>query len=306
MNFLPILLLGGAAAFMMAQPKKKKSKIVNKGNYSYTRDCKKLYIKGIDADTENPTEEQLQLLHEFVQSDLVPAFDAARQAMFAEMGDGMDDTGVFIIELSARAANHLMGDCALKEGHRPHAGLAMFTVAMANVAGYLVQSGVDAAEATKEIAREMALVTKAQLESGGSVDIMKLIREEKANPTSLPSEPDAPAPVPSIPVEPDVPVELLPENPFDIVKFSKGDTAFYTLPLGRSIIVEATKLPNRDLRVGSNSVFDSSTVRVRKIGGAVVITLIGEAMASNIVVVHMVDTITGQSVGQMAFDVSPV
>lgn len=201
-QFLPILLLGGAAVYVVTQKKKpaKKSKItpgkpphsvkvIDKGTYSYTSNCQKFLIGGADIasyNTKNLSPSRKAVLRAF-EAELMKATKAEH---LSHAGDTkFDDRPLWMWEFAVGVAERLAPECNVKEG-KPLSKVASAIIGLTFVelAKYYASIGSDPAEVIVELVYSIIPVAKHLQDIGAKdiedpkFDLIGFIKKVRKNP----------------------------------------------------------------------------------------------------------------------------
>ena len=185
MNFLPILLMGGAAAVVVSASGKKKgskSRVIDMGLYSYSSNCKHLWIGSLDVAKPGAIHldaEQNEVMNQFVAGPLQSAIKAAVETREGDPKWG--DKPFWITELALGTVAELVPRCKFKEGNPTGAAaLALLPLVLGRIGVYLHEHGVDSKDFLAAAALETMLMAQASAKAGGKVDIVKMIREARS------------------------------------------------------------------------------------------------------------------------------
>lgn len=187
----PIILIAAAAGAVYLFSNKKKStdkkaaaSIIDKGTYSYSSDCKHLWVGGVDiasSDVVKLTKEQNEAMNRFVSNAVVPAIVAEANS---KTDPSWDDQPFAITEWALGAIARIVPGCEYKEGKPANAtAAALLPLTMAHIELHVIQSGGNMNDFAVMIAAEMIWMARAHAESKGKpVDIIKFIRQVRENP----------------------------------------------------------------------------------------------------------------------------
>ena len=184
-NFLPVLLIAGAAAVVVSASVKKKSKskprVIDMGLYSYSSDCKRLWIGDVDVTTPAALQlnaEQNEAMGKFVAGPLESAITAAVADRSGDSSWG--ERPFWITELGLGVIAKLVPQCKFVEG-RPtgKAALALLPLAFGRIGLHMNELGLSSKEFLAAAAEETALMAKAAAKKGGTIDLVKTIREAR-------------------------------------------------------------------------------------------------------------------------------
>ena len=183
---LPLIIAAAAGVYIVTSGKKRsrpKSRIIDKGSYSYSSDCNHLWIAGFDVaqiDTVKPNDQQAAAIRQFGEEVTSPAAAAALAAKYGGVAAG-DRPPMWVTELGLDTIANILPGCAFEEGKTPgRAALALLPMAMIWV-GIILPGDGD--EFTEAAAAEYRILAEATAESGGvASNVVKLIRLVRENP----------------------------------------------------------------------------------------------------------------------------
>ncbi len=188
-KLLPIVALGGAVLLLSGKKKKKRARVAShkivKDGYSYTADCKSLWIGG-------------QLITDPKVAFGGPKIDAwfRDQALPAALKGleqvDLEAPGMPLLEASVIGVTILVPECVFKKGEpNPPIAAEILGVMISLIAQHLAISAADPQSVFDEMRREMWVMTQAPGAGKNKLDVIALIEREKANPTPLSAIPDS-------------------------------------------------------------------------------------------------------------------
>lgn len=196
LNLLPIIIAGGAIAYVVSSGKKKnKVKIIDKGSYRYSADCKHFWVGKTDfatmdlekMDSVNPTLEQKNAVARFANEALNPAL---LEVFESHKGDtDWDDEPLFIIKWAIDAVAKLVPECQFTRDHKiSKVGALALVMTVSQMPPVIQEIGGDWEEFLKVMVFELIVLSKEMARVGskklidGKVDLLAFIEHVQANP----------------------------------------------------------------------------------------------------------------------------